>query len=1144
MKSVSRVLSLIMLAAMRLAALEPAPVARADDTPAPQTVAIPGTLQSELGCSGDWRPDCDKTFLTYDAEDDVWQGAFAVQPDDDQDEKGPRYKAALNGSWDENYGAHAARSGADIPLGVSQSTLVKFYYDHKTHWVTDNFNTPIVVAVGDFQSKLGCKKDDDPGCLRSWLQDPEGDGTYSFVTRQLPPGTYTVELGINEAMAALTGDLRQFTVEEDGDEIYFGYTPAAKEFLVSTEGAPSGNLGKARAHWVARDTIVWNVVGSPKYTYELHYSPDAALKQEADSLAGGAALLLTFTVAGPGKDVLAKFPHLTGHTTLKLDAADAAKAPDILRGQMAVVVRDAKGKLIDATGVQIPGVLDDLYTYAGPLGVTYAGAVLTLRVWAPTAQSVTLHLFDDATATSGAAIPMTWDAATGAWSATGAADWTNKFYLYEVEVYVPSTGKVERNLVTDPYSLSLSTNSTRSQIVNLADAGLKPPGWDQLSKPALAAPEDSVIYELHVRDFSLHDKTVPAGERGTFTAFTEQNSDGMKHLTALAAAGLTHIHLLPAFDFASVDEDKSKWKSVDETLLRTYPPDSDQQQAAVNAIKENDGFNWGYDPYHFTAPEGSYATDPDGSARILEFRAMVQALNTSGLRVVMDVVYNHTHASGQAEQSVLDKIVPGYYQRLNGEGAVETSTCCQNTAAEHAMMEKLMIDSLVTWATAYKVDGFRFDLMGHHMLTNMVNVRQALDALTPAKDGVDGKAITIYGEGWNFGEVADNARGRNATQLNIGGTGIGAFNDRLRDAARGGGPFSGLQAQGVLTGLFDDPNDADQGAPAAQRAQLLEYMDWIRVGLAGGLRDYELVNAAGDLVRSADVLYNGQPAGYTLDPQENIVYVSAHDNETLFDAIQLKAPAGAALADRVRMHDLGVSLVMLSQGVPFFHAGDDLLRSKSLDRNSYNSGDWFNALDFTYASNNWGVGLPPDNDDRWLVMRPLLADPALKPAQADILDAAAHFREMLTIRRSSRLFRLQTAAEVAAHLTFLNTGPDQIPGLIVMVLDNTGAQRLSDPYGRIVVVFNATKSTRTFPDASFRNAAFELHPVQASSNDPVVKTAGFDKTAGAFTVPARTTAVFVTPAPPSASGWVWLLLGGALAGVAGLWAARRRKAAK
>ena len=254
--------------------------------------------------------------------------------------------------------------------------------------------------------------------------------------------------------------------------------------------------------------------------------------------------------------------------------------------------------------------------------------------------------------------------------------------------------------------------------------------------------------------------------------------------------------------------------------------------------------------------------------------------------------------AGRIAKSVLDKVVPGYYYRLDTEGNVTTSTCCQNTATENRMMEKLMIDSVVTWAREYKVDGFRFDLMGHHMLSNMQAVRAALDALTLEKDGVDGKSIYIYGEGWDFGEVANNARGVNATQLNIGGTGIGVFNDRLRDGVRGGNPFDDPRLQGFSTGLVLDPNAVEVRTPEAQEEKLLDYTNWIKIGMAGNLSAYTIVKANGEIVDGAHISYGGMPAGYTLDPQENIVYVSAHDNETLFDAIQLKAsaeirPAGA-----------------------------------------------------------------------------------------------------------------------------------------------------------------------------------------------------------------------------------------------------------
>ena len=1107
LKRFEHILMVLVVMAGSMIPLCAASVSAAGNTPDPQTVTIAGTLQSELGCEADWMPSCSRTFLTYDPEDDIWEGTFLVTLNNDQDKKGPRYKAALNGTWDENYGKNAAAGGADIPLLVTQNTQVKFYYDHKTHWVTDNVNSRIVVAMGDFQTQLGCKQNTEAGCLRSWLEDPDGSGTYSFSTRLLKKGTYSVTLALNEDPKNTLGAIQTFTVAADGDEIYFGYDPVNNELTLSTTGAPKGSLAKLKAIWVNQDTLMWNTVGSPKYRYSLYYSPNASLALTSSGVQGGNEIPLTYSRSGPGGDVFTRNPYLAGYTALKIDPEDFNQIPQAVQSQLAVVVRDDQGKVIDATGVQIPGVLDALYPYSGPLGVTFEGPIPTLCLWAPTAVSVRLHLFADAAISSDQVFPMVRDDQTGVWSVTGSASWKDKYYLYEVQVYVPSTGKFQDNLVTDPYSLSLSTNSQRSQVVDLNDVSLKPQGWDTLEKPTLASAKDIVIYELHIRDFSISDLTVPAILRGTYAAFLDKDSDGMLHLAALSKAGLTHIHLLPTFDIASVNEDKGAWQIVDTAALAALPPNSDKQAAAVNAIKDQDGFNWGYDPWHYTVPEGSYASDPNGTPRLLEFRQMVQALNQTGLRVIMDVVYNHTTASGQDPRSVLDKIVPGYYYRLNAEGRVETSTCCQDTASEHAMMQKFMVDSVVTWARQYKVDGFRFDLMGFHMLVDMQAVRAALDGLTPARDGVDGKSIYIYGEGWDFGEVANNARGVNATQQNIGGTGIGVFNDRLRDGVRGGNPFSDPREQGFATGLLLQPNAAETRPPEVQKAKLLDYTDWIRLGLAGNLRDYKLVRSNGDTVDGAHVLYNGAAAGYTLDPQENIIYVSAHDNETIFDAVQRKASANATLADRIRMNNLALSIAMFSQGVPFFHAGDDILRSKSLDGNSYNSGDWFNKLDWTLSSNNWGVGLPVEGSNYWNIDSPLLADPALKPAPADIQSASVVFQEYLQIRKSSPLFRLQNADKVERTVSFLNTGPNQVPGLIVMHL--TDVDNLDPNYSDILVFYNANPVELKFSDTTLPGKTYQLHPVQQSSADPVVRTAMFEPANSTFSLPGRTTAVFV-----------------------------------
>jgi pullulanase len=1102
-------------------------------TAQPASVTIAGSFQQEAGCSGDWQPDCAATHLAFDAGDQAWQGTFNLPAGNWE------YKAPIDDSWDENYGANATLNGANIGLNLAEAAAVKFYYSHETHWVTSNRNAVIATAPGSFQSELGCPGDWQPDCLRSWLQDPDGDGVYTFSTRSIPPGTYEVKVAIDEswsenygANGARDGANISFSVPAACAETFFRYDSVTHVLTVSATGAPRGNIARAQAHWVSEDTIAWGIGPvQPDWGVALHYDADGGLELETGGVTGGTTIPLVHDPAGLPEEVREKFPHLAGYAAFRIPADRLDEVPEALKGQLAVSAASGDGTLVDATSLQIPGVLDDLYTYDGPLGITFAGNVPnvpTLRVWAPTARDVDLLVFD----TAGAANPsatrdMTLDPATGVWSVTGDASWYGKFYLYEVDVFVRQTGEVETNRVTDPYSVSLSMNSQRSQMVSLADPAYKPAGWDTLVKPPLAAPEDIVLYELHVRDFSAEDPSVPANLEGTFKAFTLE-SHGTLHLAALAEVGLTHVHLLPVFDIATINEDRSQWRQPAGDL-ESFPPDSPRQQAAVLAVADQDPFNWGYDPWHYTVPEGSYSTDPNGPARILELRQMVDSLSGIGLRVVMDVVYNHTNAAGQNDKSVLDRIVPGYYHRLNADGNVETSTCCQNTATEHDMMEKLMIDSVVTWATQYKVDGFRFDLMGHHMKRNMLKLRQALDALTLEEDGVDGSSIYLYGEGWNFGEVANNARGEQATQLNMAGTGIGTFSDRLRDGVRGGGPFSGLQEQGFATGLYYDPNATDQGSPAGQLERLLRYSDWIRVGLAGNLANFELVDRFGNLVTGSQIDYNGQPAGYTADPQEVITYIEAHDNETFFDAIQLKAPRETAMQDRVRMQNLGISIVGLSQGVPFFHAGMELLRSKSLDRNSYNSGDWFNKLDFTYQENNFGVGLPPapDNQSHWPVMAPLLADPDLKPESPYILLALDHFMDVLTIRKSSPLFRLRTAEEVEARLRFHNTGPGQVPGLIVMTLSDVSGT-LDRRHELIVVLFNANDEALSYQLSPFPCAPLRLHPSLAHSQDLATRSSTYDAATCTFSVQGRTTAVFWQVRP---FGQQMLLLEGDIQGL-------------
>jgi pullulanase len=390
-------------------------------------------------------------------------------------------------------------------------------------------------------------------------------------------------------------------------------------------------------------------------------------------------------------------------------------------------------------------------------------------------------------------------------------------------------------------------------------------------------------------------------------------------------------------------------------------------------------------------------------------------------------------------------------------------------------------------------------------------VRAALDALTPAKDGVDGKSIYLYGEAWNFGVMANNGRGVNATQVNMAGTGIGSFSDRIRDAVRGGGPFSPRRDQGFATGLYTEPNGTFGGSAADEKAALLRLTDFVKLGLAGNIASFPITDATGTTKPGSQVDYFGMPGAFGQRPDDTIQYIGVHDDPDWFDAMNLKLASSVPRADRVRMARLGMDVVALSQGIPFFMAGDEMLRSKSEDRNSYNSGDWFNRIDWTLQSNGWGSGLPPANGNQgdWSIIAPALADPNLKPTAGDIEGTFRHMAEMLVIRKTSGLFRLRSAQEIKEAVTFYNNGPDQIPGLIVERIRNTG--RVCFPASQAVVVVNATPQMQTYADPAFSGQRLFLHPVQALSGDPVVRTSRFRN--GAFTVPARTTAVFLGACP-------------------------------
>jgi pullulanase len=898
-----------------------------------------------------------------------------------------------------------------------------------------------------------------------------------------------------------------------GNATVFTTTPTPTQILDSL-------LNVQQAYWLDRQRVaIQPQFAQSGDTYAISSSLTGGLSVTTTGITGGTNIPLTLG-GSLTADELFRYPQLSGYAVLQLPAnTQLSVLQTALQGQLAFFAVGPNGTLLYATGLQIGGVLDDLFYYPGKLGVVFRhreddwrdwsddeNFAVKLKLWAPTAQSVSLQLFDhEFDTTPSATLPM--HEHNGVWVAHGDQSWKTKYYLYSVQVWVPADAAVDTNVTSDPYSIDIALNGAKSHITDLDSDETKPPGWDDSFSPPLRSFSDLSLYELHVRDFSVNDLTVPLAHRGLYEAFADHNSDGMRHLRSLAASGLKAVHILPSFHFASVNEDKSTW--IIPTGLAQFPPDSQQQQAAVTASQTNPAYNWGYDPVHYLTPEGSYAINPDN--RVREYRVMVDGLHKSGLRIVQDVVFNHTNASGESPNSNLDEVVPNYYHRLDASGNLETASCCPDTASEHKMMEKLIIDTLVLNAREYKIDGFRFDIMSFMFTYNMQNIQQALQALTLEKDGVDGSKVYLYGEGFNFGDTANNQIGPNASQINLYGFGVGTFNDRIRDGIRGGSPFTDERVQGFATGLLTDSSAFTTGSlsQGAQQAQLFQCSDWIDVGLAGNLRDYTFTDSAGVTVTGAQVNYNGQPTGYTKSPFEAVNYASVHDNQDLFDAVELKSSFADSIATRARRQIMGMSLVTLGQGVPFFQAGDDLLRSKDMDQNSYNSGDWFNKIDWSGQTANWGIGLPiaSQNQGQWPIMTPLLSNPAYTPLPANISYSAAAFSELLNIRYSSELFRMSTFSEVQRNLTFLNTGQSQTPGLIVMKLDANGGDY--GPYKHIVVLFNATNQSVTFTDARLQGLHVHLHPVQRHSSDPATTQSTFDTKAGTATVPALTTAVFV-----------------------------------
>lgn len=920
---------------------------------------------------------------------------------------------------------------------------------------------------------------------------------------------------------------------------------------LANKPATAVELSGASAIFADDTTVLINNADATELT--LYFSETAELEFDTSTKEVKNATKQLSSTTKSGTDWQAAKPHLANDFAgFTFDfSAEGHDLKDLLKGQLILVASDSTG-VIQATEVQPASALDALY--AEQAKNLEFGAILnddgttSFRLWAPTAQSVKLVPYSsDKVAQT--AVDMNFDATTGSWEAEDTSLAHGDYYRYEVTVFHPATDKVETYEVTDPYSLSLAMNSQFTQVVDLTSADVTPQGWSALEAPqSQDNPAEFVLYEAHVRDFSAFDSSTSEAQRGKFGAFTESDSVPVQHLKALEQSGVTHLHLLPVFDIATINEDPDQVANINEpfsklcTLDSTVSSDSDfgsycsgdetiaevftalsAQDSKDNAVVQRlnghvrnvDSFNWGYDPFHYTVPEGSYSTDAEGLTRIKEFREMVMAVkNDIGMNVVMDVVYNHTNESGVSSKSVLDRIVPWYYQRLNEfSGSVEQSTCCSNTAPENAMFGKLIDDSITTWVKEYKIDAFRWDLMGHHPLAQIEQTLAAAKA-------VDSN-VYFYGEGWNFGEVANDRMFVQATQPNLGGTGIGSFSDRLRDAVRGGSPFDSEDSlrsnQGFGNGAAVLPNDLAGTPSEADTQAVMHLADIVRLGMAGNLKDYEFTDSNDVVIKGSELDYNGQAAGYAVNASEIQNYVSKHDNQTLWDNNQYKIAYDVPVETRVRMQAVSLSTALLGQGVPFIHMGSEFLRSKSMQRDSYDSGDWYNLVDFTKADNNWDVGLPREDKDgsNWDIIENVIDQSAQEanPTASDIETMDQFFKELTALRASSGLMTLDKGTEIEKRVQFHNTGSEQILGLIVMSIDNSGANFDANIDGErdgLVVVVNASP-TNLEEFSRFDATGYALHSLQTAAAEASIARNGGDVASvsnNKLSVPAWSVAVF------------------------------------
>lgn len=591
----------------------------------------------------------------------------------------------------------------------------------------------------------------------------------------------------------------------------------------------------------------------------------------------------------------------------------------------------------------------------------YSPIETKFTLWAPTAEEVRVLLYDsgnEGSAYQTLSLEMGED---GIWNTSIKEDLKGKFYTFNVKVNGKWLGDTPGIMAK-----AVGVNGKRAAVIDLRSTD--PEGWANDVRPLLKDYADIIVYEMHHRDFSL-DSVSGIRNKGKFLALTElgtTTSQGEKTvIDHLKELGVTHVHILPSYDYASVDESK---------------PDKAQ-------------YNWGYDPQNYNVPDGSYSTDPyKPDVRIKEFKQMVQALHKAGIRVVLDVVYNHTF---NTEESNFERTVPGYFYRQTKDGKPANGSGCGNeTASDRAMMRKYMVESVLYWINEYHIDGFRFDLMGIHDIETMNEIRAAVDKIDPS--------IFIYGEGWAASapqlDQEELAMKANIYKMPR----IAAFSDEMRDGLRGG--------------WDDDRKGAFLiGQPGHEMS--------IKFGLVGAVKHPQVINDS--------VNYSKEP--WALQPTQMISYVSCHDDMCLADRLKATMP-DATDEERASLHKLAETFVFTSQGVPFIFAGDEMMRDKKGIHNSYNSPDSINTIDWRNKT---------IHHDVFDYVRELIAlrknHPAFRMGDAD---KVRQYMEFLPVEGSN----------LVAFILKDNANGDSWKNIIVAFNSRKEPAKLSIPTGRYTIV--------------------------------------------------------------------------------------------